>query len=584
MVPDVPSFAVDDGFWYSIPRHLDEQVRVGSLVRVPLSGRRVRGWVVETGEGPPERKLKDVSGVSGEASVFDETLLRSLIWMSTHYVAPLSVLLAKATPPNLPRPPRSAPDGEFRAAGAHPIIELARAAARGDKVPVRAMVGSWQSGEWLVSLGPVLEAGKSVLVVAASAAEVATISTEARDQFGRLVVEVSGDDNAELTLAWSDAQLPARLIIGTPRVAQWKVPGLSLAVVLEEGRRAMKERQTPTLQVRDVIRTRSLLEGFIAVFLGPTPSVELLWAGAQVRRLGNRAWPLVETVDRSQDPPGSGFLSDRVVAALRATTRRGGRCFVFTHRRAGAGSMRCARCRAIRACPRCGSYVGRVEHCPRCGAALGPCTQCRSTSFEEMGTIPQRLVGEIARHLGANAVSVHPADTPVTVGTERDLAALPPVTVAVAADADGMLMGSGYRTTEEALRQLARVAGAASSGRGSRMMVQTSRPDSDLVRTLRRGDPISYLEKVLAARAAEGMPPATEMIALELRGKIPEAVDVELGSIPGATALGPAVVDQGVRWLLTGDLRAARGELRSLVGRWRDEGTTVRVDADPIDL
>ncbi|MBW3666295.1 MAG: hypothetical protein KY394_01740, partial [Actinobacteria bacterium] len=124
VVPDVPSFAVDDGFWYSVPEHLAAQVSIGSLVRVPLSGRRVRGWVVEIGDAPA-RSLKDVAGVSGEAPIFDEGLFRSLVWMSTHYVAPLSVLLSKATPPNLPRAPKTIPEHPGGESGDHPLGDIA---------------------------------------------------------------------------------------------------------------------------------------------------------------------------------------------------------------------------------------------------------------------------------------------------------------------------------------------------------------------------------------------------------------------------------------------------------------------------
>lgn len=579
----MPSFAVDDGFWYSIPSHLADDVAIGSLVRAPLSGRRVRGWVVEIGDGP-ERALKEIAGVSGAAPVFDGDQLRSLLWMAFHYVAPVPVLLSKATPPNLPKRAQHPTSTANPDRSDHPLSEVAAVAARGGKIPVQAMVAAWQGGDWVSALAPVVDSGRSVVVVAATAAEVAEIARWGRDVLGDVVLEVSGEDNAEITEAWSAAQVPGRLVVGTPRVAVWRVSALAMTVVLEEGRRAMKERQTPTLHVREVVHTRSRLEGFIPVFMGPTPSVEILSAGAQVRKVGSRPWGLVEVVDRSADPPGSGFLSDRVIAALKATAQREDRSFVFTHRRSGAASMRCVNCRAIRSCARCGAFVGRVEECPRCGADLGPCSRCGASEFEEMGTVPQRLVSEINRFLGKGAAAVHPADSPVTVGTERDLAGLAAVTLAVAADADGMLMGSGHRTSEEALRQLARVAGAVRQERGSRMMVQTSHPGSDLVQALRRGDPIPYLERVLAVRAAEGMPPSTEMIAVELRGKVPDGVDAELGSLPDAGVLGPVPVDEGKRWLLTGDLRMARRELRGLVGRWREDGATVRVDADPIDL
>jgi hypothetical protein len=73
VVPDVPSFAVDDGFAYAVPEGLDAPV--GAIVRVPLGGRRVRGWVVGTGE-PSKPGLRPILSVSGDVPAFDRALLR----------------------------------------------------------------------------------------------------------------------------------------------------------------------------------------------------------------------------------------------------------------------------------------------------------------------------------------------------------------------------------------------------------------------------------------------------------------------------------------------------------------------------
>lgn len=115
-------------------------------------------------------------------------------------------------------------------------------------------------------------------------------------------------------------------------------------------------------------------------------------------------------------------------------------------------------------------------------------------------------------------------------------------------------------------------------------MVQTFDPSSDLVETLRRGDPIPYLEEVLVERARMGMPPAAEVIALEIRGEQPEGVSEVLSGLPGISILGPLEIEEGRRWLLQGSLGETRRELRQLVSSWRGERTHVRVDSDPIDL
>lgn len=583
VVPDVASFAVDEGFWYSIPEHLEPDLSIGSIVRVPLSGRRVRGWVVDSGSAG-DRELKEVAGISGSAPVFDSGLLKSLRWAATHYVAPLATLLGRATPPNLPRtfpPPPQVPAVETTG---HPISGVVAKSVAGAREPAVALVGNWQDLDWLHEFEPLFAAGQSLLVVAASVAEVARLHEAAQPLWGELVVAVLGEDDRSDTAAWEAAQSSPRLVLGTPKTAAWNISSLGLAVVLEEGRRAMKDRQTPTLHVREIMRTRSRIEGFNVVFYGPTPSVELLSAGAETVHQGNRAWPLVEVVDRSAEQPGSGYLSDRAIAAMSAARRDGGRVFVFTHRRAGYGSMRCASCRTLRTCSGCGARVGRVDRCPRCDAEVGPCRSCGGVEFEEMGTIPERLVAEIERRIGKGVAAVHPGEKPVTVGTERDLADLNPVALAIAADVDGMLMGVGYRTSEEALRQLARLALAVRRRHGSRLMLQTTRPESLLISTMRRGDPIPYLERVLVERAREGAPPAAEMIAVEIRGQVPEEAASELASLPGATIMGPMNIESGRRWLLTGELGEARLQLKRMIGRWRDGGATVRIDADPIDV
>ncbi len=555
------------------------------MVRVPLSGRRVRGWVVELGFRDPER-LKEIAGVSSPIPAFEPPLLEALRWAARHYVAPVSVLLAKATPPNLPKalppPPPTGPGHVSRAA--HPLVALAAEVAEGKRRPVQALVGPWRDLDWLAGLSPVLGSGRSVGLICASVAEAEVVADNARQMFGDAVVLAAGPD-ATLTKAWEAAQVPPRVVVGTPRLALWRIEALGLAVVLEENRRAMKERQTPTLHVRELMRTRSLLEGFTLVFMGPTPSVENLAHGAEVTRIGARSWPLVEIVDRSEEPPGSGFLSQRVVNALAATIRSGARAFVFTHRRRGGASMRCERCRTLRSCTVCGSPLGRGAVCRRCGTdAPASCLTCGGEVFEELGTIPSRLTTEINGRFGREVAAVYPAQAPILVGTERDLAALPAMGLVVAADADGLLMAPSYRASEEALRLLARLANSLERGPGRRMMVQTAHPRSDLISTLTRGDPIPYLEKVLVERARDGLPPAVEMMAVELRDFVPPDVSEELAALEDATLMGPMEIDDGQRWLLAGRLGKARLALRPIVGRWREAGATVRIDADPIDL
>jgi primosomal protein N' len=192
---------------------------------------------------------------------------------------------------------------------------------------------------------------------------------------------------------------------------------------------------------------------------------------------------------------------------------------------------------------------------------------------------------ELKRLLGPTALAE--AGGAVAVGSEADLAGLAHLDLAVAVDADGLILGSHFRAAEEALRVLARVAGMVGTGGGRRALVQTSLPDHGVIRALQRGDPTLFLEEELEERRRLRFPPASELVVVELRGAIPPGAEAGLVEAAGAAAvMGPAHrPDNRHRWLIQGDdLTRFRHQLRALVQKWREAGTTVRIDADPIDL
>ena len=279
MVPDIPTFAVDDGFAYRVPSALADRVTVGSLVRVPLAGRRVRGYVIgmegDSGDLDP-RKLKDVRSVSSPIPVFAEAMLPSLEWAAWYYVAPLARVLAKTGPPNLPKrlPPLELPSVP-RCDG--PVPEVAEAAtAGGPSRTVQVVVGTGWAELIRGTIAAPVRAEKSVLVVAPSAVEASRLASRLVADFGSRVLDVAEQDPASVTSAWSHAATQGGLVVvGTMRVIWWPVMNLSMLVLVEDGRRGMKERQTPTVAVRALARVRAVAERLQLVLVGRVPTVHL---------------------------------------------------------------------------------------------------------------------------------------------------------------------------------------------------------------------------------------------------------------------------------------------------------------------
>ncbi len=584
MVPNLATFAVDDGFTYRIPDSLSG-VETGSLVRVPLGGRKVRGVVTGVREATGrEQRLRDILAVVGDLPVVTSRLLETLRWAAVHYVAPQAVLLAKAAPSNVPR--RVAPKPADAADLGSPFPDITSAIVDGRPGRPRYLVSGGPWAEPLAGLAAgVLGAGRNVAVIAPTVAEARALASGMEAALGRQPLFVtSSEPAATTTRAWG--QLVAgegRLVVATREIGLWPMGDLGLVVVLEEGRPAMREPQTPTLSVREVMRRRSTAERFGLVFAGPTPTVDSLAAGVELIT-PRRVWPLVEIIDRAEEPPGSGVVMQATIRAVQGVVHGGGEVFVFVTRHGDAAAFRCVACGTIRTCPECGAGVSRTDACQRCGSVLGPCTACGGGRFQPLGAGVGRVVAELRRSLG-DKVGVIGGPGPVTVGTERDLPAVTPVALAVVIDADSMLLAPHYRAEEEALGILARVALSVERGRGRRCLVQTTQASHRVLKALRSGRPTPLLHELLAEREREGFPPMTDLLALEVTGD-PAPIDAELRlAAAEVTLLGPAQTGDTWRWLLTApDLRPTKIRLRSQIQAWRDAGRRVRVDVDPVRL
>ncbi|MDH4116981.1 MAG: hypothetical protein OEX04_05110 [Acidimicrobiia bacterium] len=577
VVPAVPTFAVDDGFRYAVPERLAAKIGLGSMVRVPLGGRRVGGFVVDVDDGDPTG-LKPIASISGSAPVFDQATLEVMRWAAGYYVAPLSVMLGRCAPPNVPRKSSRPSVGEPGEAS-HPLVDVILRHAHRTTVWLDAQ----PAHSWIGPVGRALRReGKSLLVVVPTGEEVQRIASGLGEE-GVIAVDHEMND-AEVTDAWSVAAHRGGVVVGTPRVAMWPVSGLGAVAAVEESRRAMKDRQTPTVHARELLLRRAATSVVPALFGGPAPSLELVARAPELLRGAGRIWPLVEVVDRREEPPGGGLLTDRAKQALRACVRAGGRAFVFAHRRGYSAASRCVKCRTLRTCPGCGSRPDPQPDCRRCGAALGPCASCGGGRFEPLGAGVGRLVDEIRRF--ETGVGEYPSEDSIQVGTERDLTTLESRDLVVMVDMDGLMFGVDYRATEEAFRIGTRLASKVARGSGRRLLVQTSDPEHRVIASLRRGDPGAFHAAELEVRRGLGYPPFSSIVLIEIRDGDTAGFDAQVRTLIGAAeVMGPAPSRHGTRWLIQGqDLTQTKRQLRAVVQRARDSGATVRIDVDPIEL
>src|SRR5687768_11573614 len=97
---------------------MDAEVRVGTLVRIVLHGRRVGGWVVREGSAAPEgRALRPLAKVTGWGPPADLVDLAS--WAAWRWAGRRASLLGTASPPHAVRglPPAPTPSRSMTRSG-----------------------------------------------------------------------------------------------------------------------------------------------------------------------------------------------------------------------------------------------------------------------------------------------------------------------------------------------------------------------------------------------------------------------------------------------------------------------------------
>lgn len=589
--PDVP--AVTRAFDYLVPDEVGERLAVGTIVRVPLHGRRVRGWVVAD-DVVPETGVDRLVPVHKVASAGPPPDLVDLArWAAHRWAGPVTAFLRAASPPNAVLGPGPGEPGSALHPVADPPADLGgpwpgvavRAVTWPPAADRRALVRSLcaAEGSTLVLVPEPAAAGPLVRAIAQEGREVLHHHSDLAD---RVRTEV-----------WAAARRGARVIVGGRAAAWLPIPDLAAVVVLDERDEAYQEERAPTWTARDVVIERARRVGAVVSLVSPAPSAEALAAAAanvvpsgRVLRAG---WPGLEVVDLRDEPPGTGICARPLGPAVHRALEAGGRALVVVNRKGRARLLACRACASLAGCAVCGAAVAQpddVLECPRCGATRPPvCVQCGATRFRAVRPGVHAVRDDVAALVPRVAVADVDADTdtvgdaPVLVGTEAVLhrvvrAARPPVRLVAFLAFDEELLAHRYRAHEQALWLLVRSARLL-GGRagGGRLLVQTRMPGHPVLAVARTGDPSAFVAEESALRRALGYPPFGAVAELSgASGAVAAAADAVRAA--GLTVLGGDVGPALVR--ASSPERLAEGLAAADLGPARSLGR-LRVAVDP---
>lgn len=552
MRPDVP--AVDRAFDYLVPPDVADAVRVGTIVRVPLHGRRVRGWVVADGVAPEAEidRLLPLAKVASAGPPIDVVDLCA--WGAWRYAGPVAALLGAASPPNVvtPGPPPEPETAVFPPAAALPDVVVA---ARAKPCAVIAWPPAVDRRELVLGL---LASEGSTIVVLPSAARVPLLVRQLERE-GRTPVTLHSDlADAERTAMWDRARAGACVVVGGRLAVFAPVPDLAAIVVLDEGDEALKEERTPAWNAREIAVERARRAAVRVTLVSPAPTLEAgVHAGAAplrpLRGVERAGWPTLEIVDLRNEPPGRSMLTTRLADALRAAVVDG-RAVCVLNRKGRARMLVCATCGSLATCARCDAAVGEADDgltCARCGASRPRvCQACHGTQLKARRVGVTRVADELSALLPRTTVAevgvtldVPPA-AEVLVGTEAVLhraPARPPVRLCAFLEFDQELLAPRYRAAEQALWLLARAARLVGPRSGpGRILVQTRVPDHEVLAAARQADPAIASVPERSRREALGFPPFGGLAEISGDDEAVAAACTRLQSRSELTVLGPS--------------------------------------------
>jgi len=348
-------------------------------------------------------------------------------------------------------------------------VEHIQALTGGHRVLLHGVTGSGKTEVYLQAIAPVVEQGKSVLVLVPEIGLTPQLTDRFRARFGPSVqVYHSGLSQGERYDTWRQMLLGTpQILIGTRSAVFAPLANLGLIVLDEEHDSSFKQDQpAPCYHARTVAQWRAELEQCPLILGSATPSLES-WHDIQISmsdssdhrathhepeaqiqrsalsshylslpdRIHHRPLPPIQVVDmRTEFREGNrSIFSGALRSALETLQDRQERGILFMHRRGHSTFVSCRSCGDALTCPHCDvSLTYHQSHekataflrCHYCGYGRShppTCPTCDSPYLKHFGSGTQRIIQELNRQFPTLRCLRYDRDTTRTKGAHRAL-------------------------------------------------------------------------------------------------------------------------------------------------------------------
>jgi primosomal protein N' (replication factor Y) (superfamily II helicase) len=484
------------------------------------------------------------------------------------------------------------------------------------QVLLHGVTGSGKTEVYLQAIAPILDQGKSVLVLVPEIGLTPQLTDRFRARFGpRVRVYHSALSDGERYDTWrlllsSESQV----VIGTRSAVFAPLPTLGLIILDEEHDSGYKQEQpAPCYHARMVALWRSQLSDCPLILGSATPSLET-WVGIRAgesgraqrlylelpKRVQERPLPPIAVVDMREELQmgNRSMFSQSLREAIHTLKEKQQQGILFVQRRGHSTFVSCRSCGFVMNCPNCSvsltyhqessqrSPLLRCHYCNFIQQQPKDCPECKSPYFRFFGTGTQRVVEALQDEFPTLHLLRFDSDTTRRKGSHRQLLQqfaegeadllvgtqmltkgidLPQVQLVGVLAADGLLNLPDFRASERAVQTLLQVAGRA--GRGEipgQVILQTYSPENPVIGAVQRYEFKACVEAELQQRKALNYPPLGQLILLRLSS--PQSDQVEKAAYRIAEFLREAIAAAPISGEILGP---APANILRVAGRFR---------------
>ncbi|MBP9115168.1 MAG: hypothetical protein KBF89_02355 [Acidimicrobiia bacterium] len=518
--PDI--LKIEKLYWYSI-NEIDN-ISVGSIVRIILNGRKVRGWVIKKSEIIPDdieiTKLKPVIEFVSRGP--NEKMLSFSIELSKYYLVSPVVFLRMCSPDVIVK------DTQFQKSSYRSFTRPSCDA----KSPQVIYVNPRENRRKLI-LENIASIGSTIIITPDSRMKIAKFLRETGHKV--IVINIDGKVSREVYLQMGQGNC---VVIASRKAIFANVDDLNSIIILDDGFEQLRDERSPRFHSVDVAKLRAAKENCNLTVITSVPTVVVRDFNISDKRSAEGLWPKIQIENLLKTDPTLGIFTHKVVNAIKKVVELGGNVALISNNTTIARKLICKKCENIIVCEHCSHNVIlsgddqlTCEICKKIRPKI--CSNCGGIELKKYRKGNKSLKGELDKLFPKTNILEIEKNTEVPeelisgkipnilIGTESIFhigSVTKNILLFVFLDFDSYLLRPRSDAFEQSLISITRALRLLKQTQLEiSMLLITKMPDHQIIKDLQAGDFVSNLNRDLELKMQLGTAPINATVQIKVK-------------------------------------------------------------------